>query len=190
VNYEINDNNRVFVSAYYGKDVFKNPDFKMMWGNSTLTARWNHLFSKKLFSNFTVLYSNFDYELGVPEGSSSSFEWIANLKDYGGKADFTYYLNTGNTIKFGLISTFHNFIPGTARGLGSEAFLTEYEVQNTNALESAAYLSNEQKIGARLIAKYGLRFSHFVNVGASTSYNYDDRYNLVDSTVYGKGEFF
>jgi hypothetical protein len=190
VNYEINDNNRVFVSAYYGKDVFKNPDFKMMWGNSTLTARWNHLFSKKLFSNFTILYSKFDYELGVPEGSSSSFEWIANLKDYGGKADFTYYLNTNNTVRFGISSTFHNFIPGTARGLGSEAFLTEYEVQNTNALESAAYVSNEQKIGARLIAKYGLRFSHFVNVGASTSYNYDDHYNLVDSTVYDKGEFF
>ncbi len=137
VNYEINENNRVFVSAYYGKDVFKNPDFKMMWGNSTLTTRWNHLFSKKLFSNFTILYSKFDYELGVPEGSSSSFEWIANLKDYGAKADFTYYLNSNNTVKFGTSSTFHNFIPGTARGLGSEAFLTEYVVENNNALESA-----------------------------------------------------
>jgi hypothetical protein len=190
VNYEINDNNRIFVSAYYGKDVFKNPDFKMMWGNSTLTARWNHLFSKKLFSNFTVLYSKFDYELGVPEGSSSSFEWIANLKDYGGKADFTYYLNTDNMVRFGISSTFHNFVPGTARGLGSEAFLTEYVVENNNALESAVYASNEQKIGARLIAKYGLRFSHFVDVGKSTIYNYDDHYALVDSTVYAKGKFF
>jgi hypothetical protein len=190
VNYEINDNNRVFVSAYYGKDVFKNPDFKMLWGNSTFTLRWNHLFSKKLFSNFTVLYSKFNYELGVPEGSSSSFEWLANLKDYGAKADFTYYLNTNNTLKFGTSSTFHNFIPGTARGLGSEAFLTEYVVQNTNGLESAIYAGNEQKIGARLIAKYGLRFSHFVNVGESTIYNYDDHYELVDSTVYDKGEFF
>lgn len=190
VNYEINENNRVFVSAYYGKDVFKNPDFKMMWGNSTLTTRWNHLFSKKLFSNFTILYSKFDYELGVPEGSSSSFEWIANLKDYGARADFTYYLNTNNTLKFGTSATFHNFIPGTARGLGSEAFLTEYEVENNNALESAIYASNEQKIGSRLIAKYGLRFSHFVNVGHSTIYNYDDHYELVDSTVYDKGEFF
>jgi hypothetical protein len=190
VNYEMNENNRVFISAYYGKDVFKNPDFKMLWGNSTFTLRWNHLFSKKLFSNFTVLYSKFNYELGVPEGSSSSFEWIANLKDYGAKADFTYYLNSNNTIKFGTSSTFHNFIPGTARGLGSEAFLTEYVVENNNALESAIYAGNEQKIGARLIAKYGLRFSHFVNVGESTIYNYDDHYLMIDSTVYDKGEFF
>lgn len=190
VNYKINENNRVFVSAYHGKDVFKNPDFKMLWGNSTFTVRWNHLFSKKLFSNFTALYSKFDYELGVPEGSSSSFEWIANLKDYGGKADFTYYLTSNNTMRFGMSSTFHNFIPGTAKGLGSDTFITEYVVQNTNALESAIYISNEQKIGSRLTAKYGLRFSHFVNVGESISYNYDEHYEVIDSTIYGKGKFF
>lgn len=190
VNYNINENNRVFASAYYGKDVFKSPDFKMLWGNRTFTFRWNHLFSKKLFSNFTLLHSKFDYQLGVPEGSANSFEWIANLKDYGAKADYTYYLNTNNTLRFGLSAIYHNFIPGTARGLGSDALLTEYEVENNNALESAIYISNEQKIGARLIAKYGLRFSHFVNVGESTIYNYDVHYLMVDSTVYAKGEFF
>ena len=52
VNYNIDENNRVFVSAYYGKDVFKNSLFKMGWGNNTFTARWNHLFSQRLFSNF------------------------------------------------------------------------------------------------------------------------------------------
>ncbi|MBM3436172.1 MAG: TonB-dependent receptor, partial [Bacteroidetes bacterium] len=190
VNYEINENNRVFVSAYLGKDVFKNPDFKMLWGNRTLTFRWNHLFSKKLFSNFTVLHSKFDYELGVPEGSANSFEWIASLKDYSAKADFAWYLNTNNTLRFGTSVIYHNFIPGTARGLGSESMLTEYEVENNNALESALYISNEQKFGSRWIAKYGLRFSHFVNVGQSTIYNYDQHYELIDSTVYAKGEFF
>jgi hypothetical protein len=190
VNYEINENNRVYVSVYYGKDVFKNPDFRMLWGNQTFTLRWNHLFSKKLFTNFTVLHSKFDYELGVPEGSANSFNWIANLKDYGGKADFTWYLNTNNTIRLGISSIFHNFVPGTARGLGADALLTEYKVENNNALESAVYIGNEQKIGSRIVAKYGLRFSHFVNVGESTIYNYDDHFVLVDSTVYSKGKFF
>jgi len=190
LNYNINDNNRIYISGYFGKDVFKNPDFKIGWGNQTFSFRWNHLFSKKLFSNFTFLYSKFDYELGVPEGDVNSFSWIANLKDYGGKADFNYYLNTNNTLRFGLSSTFHNFVPGTARGLGDEAFLTEYSVENNNGLESAIYVGNEQKIGSMIVVKYGLRFSHFVNVGKSTIYNYDDEYEMVDSTVYEKGEFF
>jgi hypothetical protein len=190
LNYNLNENNRIYVSGYFGKDIFKNPDFKIGWGNQTVSFRWNHLFSKKLFSNFTFTYSKFDYELGIPEGDANSFSWIANLNDYAGKADFNYYINTNNTLRFGVSSIFHNFIPGTARGLGSESFLTEYVVENNNGLESGIYVSNEQKIGSQLIAKYGLRFSHFVNVGRSTIYNYDENYDMVDSTVYGKGEMF
>jgi hypothetical protein len=189
-NYNLDNKNRIYASAYYGKDIFKNPDFKMGWGNRTFTLRWNHLFSQKMFSNFSFIHSDFDYELGVPEGSVNSFEWISNLKDFGGKADFTVFINPNNTLRFGGSSTYHRFTPGTARGLGEEAFFTEYVVQNNNALESGVYVSNEQKIGARLTMKYGLRFSHFVNIGESTIYNYDELYNVGDSITYGKGEMF
>lgn len=190
VNWKIDDNNRVFLSGYYGNDIFKGGEFKMGWGNNTFTGRWNHLFSKKLFSNFTLLYSKFNYELGVPEGQAQSFEWKSNLKDRGGKVDFIYYLNTQNTLKFGFSSIYHSFTPGTVRGLGDETFFSELKVEDNNALESGIYVSNEQKIGARLTLKYGLRFSHFTNIGAATIYNYDDEYNVVDSTVYGKGVAF
>jgi len=189
VNYNINENNRVFISGYFGEDVFGSPDFKMGWANQTITVRWNHLFSKKLFSNFTAVYSKFDYELGMPEGSVYSFEWISNLKDYGGKVDFSYYLNANNAIRFGISSTFHEFVPGTLKPLGSESAFNEITVENNSGLESAIYVSNEQKIGSRIILKYGLRFSHFVNVGKSITYNFEN-YELQDSTVYGKGEFF
>jgi hypothetical protein len=190
VNYILDDNNRIFASAYYGNDVFKNPEFKMGWGNTTFTMRWNHLFSKKLFSNFTFIYSDFDYELGVPEGEANSFEWIANLSDLGGKADFNYYLNTNNTVRFGLSTIYHKFTPGTARGLGSEAFFTEYEVENNNALETGIYLSNEQKFGSRFEMKYGIRFSHFTDIGSATIYNYNENFEVIDSTTYDKGERF
>lgn len=190
VNYELDENNRIFLSAYYGKDVFKNPDFKMGWGNRTLTARWNHLFSKKLFSNFTLIHSDFDYELGVPEGKAESFSWKANLRDYGFKSDLTYYINTENTLRFGASAIYHKFRPGKAIGLGSDSFFGEYEVQENNALESAVYVSNEQKLFGVLTLKYGLRFSHFQNVGPTTIYNYDDNFNVVDSTVHASGKFF
>jgi hypothetical protein len=52
VNYRLNDKDRLFLSGYFGRDVFKfnSPttdfSFKIPWGNATATARWNHLFSK------------------------------------------------------------------------------------------------------------------------------------------------
>ncbi|NOX47114.1 MAG: TonB-dependent receptor [Chlorobi bacterium] len=189
-NYRINNNNRIYVSGYYGRDIFKNAEFKMGWGNQTTSVRWNHLFSKKIFTNFTFLYSNFDYELGVPEGQNNSFNWKSNLKDYSGKADFTYYLNSDNMIRFGISGIYHKFKPGTARGLGEESIANELVVQDNQALESGIYLSNEQKVGARFTFKYGLRLSHFVNVGESYIYNFDENYKPIDSTYYGKGEFF
>ena len=190
VNYKINENNRVFLSSYMGKDVFGNDDFKMGWGNQTLTIRWNHLFSKKLFSNFTAIYNKFNYDLGVPEGEPNSFIWEAELIDYSLKADFGYYLTPENTIRFGVSSIYHRFHPGSAKGLGDEAFFTEFKVPQNNAIESGIYISNAQKIGPKVNLSYGLRFSLFNNIGAGTVYNLDENYNPVDSTVYPRGEVF
>lgn len=190
VNYKLDDNNRFFVSGYFGKDVFKNDDFKMGWGNQTITMRWNHLFSKKLFSNFTLIRSKFDYYLGVPEGEANSFIWESSLTDYNLRMDFNYYVNAGNTIKFGVNSIYHDFMPGKARGTGEETFFNEYIVPDAYALESAVYVSNEQDLGSRLSLKYGLRFSLFNNVGEGTIYNYDEEFQKIDSTVYPGGEFF
>ena len=190
LNHKINDNNRIYASAYFGRDVFKNELAGMNMGNNTITVRWNHLFSKKLFSNFTFLRSRYEYELGTPEGEPSSFEWKSKLVDYSGKADFIYYLNTENTIRFGASVTHHTFNPGEARGLGEEAFFNEYILPKNYGIESGIYASNEQKIGSLITMKYGLRFSMYNNIGPATIYNYDDTYNVVDSTTYAKGDFF
>ncbi len=190
VNYNIDDNNRIFASLYYGKDVFKNDDFAMGWGNQTETIRWNHLFSKKLFSNFTLIRSVFDYYLGVPEGEASSFRWDAVMRDYSLKSDFSYYPDSKNKVKFGLISTFHNFQPGSAVGLGSASFFNEYTVPKNYAIESGIYLSNEQSIGEKWTLKYGLRFSLFNNIGRGIIYNYDREFVKIDSTVHPSGVIF
>lgn len=190
LNWEIDENNRIYASAYYGDDIFKNPSFKMGWGNRTISTRWNHLFSKKVFSNITAVYSSFDYSLGVPEGGANSFEWKARMRDYGAKADLNYYLNPDNTLRFGGSIIYHRFNPGRAEGLGEEAFFTEYEVQQNNAIESGLYVSNEQKIGARLSLKYGVRFSHFQNIGETTIYNFDGNFEPTDSVYYKRGERF
>jgi hypothetical protein len=190
VNHTINENNRVFVSAYLGKDVFKNEFALMGLGNTTITARWNHLFSQKLFSNFTFLKSTYQYELGTPEGEANSFTWKSRLDDYSSKADFTFYLNPENTIRFGVSTTYHAFDPGKAKGTGDETFFNEYILPKNYALESGIYLSDEQKFGSLLTLKYGLRFSICQNIGPATVYNFDKNYEAIDSTIYSKGNFY
>ena len=190
INYRINDNNQIFLSGYFGRDVFKNDFAGMNWGNGTATFRWNHLFSKRLFSNFSLVYTNYKYFLGTPAGNNNSFEWYSTLRDVGAKGDFSYYLNTNNTLKFGATLTYHMFDPGNARGIGNETVFTDVKVPSNYAFETGVYASNEQKLGEHFTVKYGLRFSMFQNVGPGTVYHYDSNYVATDSTVYSKMALF
>jgi len=190
VNHIINDNNRIFLSGYFGRDIFKNEFAGIDFGNNTVTLRWNHLFSSRLFSNFSLIRSNYDYQLGTPEGRPDAFEWKSNLEDHSVKADFTYYANPVSTMKFGLVTTYHHFLPGTARGTGSESVFSKFALPDNYAMEHGIYTLSENKVGRNLSVKYGIRLSGFQNVGKATVYNFDANYNSVDSTVYESLDFF
>ncbi|HAW19520.1 MAG TPA: hypothetical protein DCX14_04985 [Flavobacteriales bacterium] len=175
VNWTINDKNRVFLAGYLGDDVFDlNGLFATRWGNRTATLRWNHLFSDKLFSNFTAIYSNYSYALGFDQ-ESFGLDWKASIENISGKADFTYFANPNNKIEFGFHNTYYYFRPG-----GAEAYIESNDVVDTfnfqvrpiPAFESAIYLSNEQKIGTRLTLAYGIRYSGFAQLGAGQVYKY------------------
>lgn len=190
INYRINDNNQIFLSGYFGRDIFKNNFAGMKWGNETATIRWNHLFTKQLFSNFSFIYSNYLYNLGTPAGNNNSFDWTSNLRDLGFKGDFSYYLNTKNTIRFGASVIYHMFNPGQAKGIGEETVFADVKVPNNYAFETGVYGNNEQKIGEHFILKYGLRFSMFQNIGPGTVFQYDSAYNAIDSMVYASGVLY
>lgn len=202
INWTINKNNRIFLSAYSGDDVFRFTNlFNTRWGNQTATLRWNHLFSEKLFSNFTAVFSNYRYNLGL-DNSGIAFDWTASIKNYSAKADFSYFLNPNNKIEFGIHNTFYQFAPGAAQAtfeVNDAVDTFNFEVPGIPAFETAVYLSNDQKIGTRLSLAYGLRWSGFAQVGEGTVYKYPNnqpidpenpssRVNPVDSTVYAAGE--
>jgi hypothetical protein len=172
-NYTLNDKNRLFLSGYLGRDVF-GAGFKFNWGNATATLRWNHIFGSKLFLNTSLIYSNYDYMLAFGVGEEDeSFEWKSRIITYSIKPEFSYFANTNNTVKFGVQSSYYNFVPGSAVA-ESRGITANISVPDKYALESAAYISNEQKIGTRLLLQYGLRFSTYQYLGKGFQYFYND----------------
>ncbi|MGC9375679.1 MAG: TonB-dependent receptor [Bacteroidales bacterium] len=189
-NYKINDKDRIYLSWYMGRDVFDYDDlFGFSWGNKTFTLRWNHLFSEKLFSNFSVILSDYDYEIGQ-NSEEQGFIWSSDLNDIKFTADYTYYPNTRNTIRFGVTGTMHHFNPGLAKGVGNQTMYNELKMPESNALEWAGYLSNEWKLNKKTTINIGLRGTIFQNMGKATVYNFDENYEKIDSTVYSSGEIY
>ena len=193
INYVVNSNNRIFISAYTGRDKAEFSDlFTMSFGNITLSTRWNHIYSPRIFSNLTLIYSNFDYQLGQPSGAFN-FEWNANVIDQSIKNDYTYYINPNNTLRFGFTSIYHTIKPGNGEA-GSESNLNIQNLKNSYAIENGIFLENEQSISEKLTVRYGLRYGFMYNIGKATIYSFveDSEGESVvdDSTFYNNGEYF
>lgn len=182
-NYKINDNNRIYLSGYAGKDDFDFGEMGTEWGNIAGTLRWNHLYGSRLFSNTTFLYSNYSYRFNLEDDMQMS----SGIEDFGFKQDFTWFLNPSNTMKFGLNSTYHTFYPGELR-TGDDTDVAEIVLDQKQSLESGIYLSNETRFNERFSAEYGVRLSMFNQLGEGWAYNYNDSNERIDSTWYGKGE--
>jgi len=186
-NYKLGENDRIYLSGYFGRDVFKYSDFfGFDWGNATATLRWNHLFSSRLFLNSSLMYSNYNYDFFFDEGGGS-FEIKSAIRDWNLKEDFQYFIRPENTLKFGLKLNYHTFIPGVvnaSEGSGyNELILTE-----RYAVETGLYVSHETKLFSRLTVNYGLRLDMFHMLGPGDIYQYNEKGNPVDTTTYGKRE--
>ncbi|TGD79684.1 TonB-dependent receptor [Hymenobacter wooponensis] len=168
VNHRISARDQLQLTGYRGRDAFNFANvFKNNWGNMGGTARWRHEFSPRLLGNFSGVVAQYDYELGVPSGTQA-FNWSSKIRNYTGKADFTYLLNDRNTLSAGASGTRYQFEPATVKPLSAESIFGGLKVDEQQAGEYAAYLENEQTISPRLQAQYGLRVSVFDFLSSGT----------------------
>ena len=197
-NYKINDRNQLFLSGYFGRDVFSGAldGARFAWGNSTGTLRWNHLFSKKLFANFTAIYSDYNYELGVENtgGSIEAINWRSDITSYSAKGDFSFFPSLNDVVDFGVSGTRYRLNPGDVR-IESTATDTEngLKVEEEHAIEAGIYISHDKKLSDRITLEYGLRYTAFLNVGERDVFTYVNGIPspdnaITDTTSYGSNE--
>ncbi|MCX6171300.1 MAG: TonB-dependent receptor [Flavobacterium sp.] len=172
LNYKINPNNNLFLSGYFGRDVFNiNNNFINTYGNATLNLRWNHLFSDKLFSNLSAIYSDYYYGLDL---DLIGFLWNSGIKNYNIKYDFKYYVTDKVKLNYGVSGIYYDFNPGTIEPSNSESGINYKQLEKKYAFEPSVYLDAEQKISNKLSLSYGLRFSRFYRLGSSTVNLYEN----------------
>ena len=170
INYRISDKNRLFLSGYFGRDVFKfiNSDndigIKIPWGNATTSLRWNHLFNDKLFMNTSLIFSDYRFEFNL-EQSQFEFKIFTGINDWNTKVDFLYQPNQRHTIKFGTNYTYHEFMPGNATGKSGEVIFEPDEVYKEYSNEGAIYLSDDIELTDAFKIHAGLRYSSFQHSG-------------------------
>ncbi|MCR5645697.1 MAG: TonB-dependent receptor [Bacteroidales bacterium] len=194
VTQRINDNNRLFLSAYHGRDKFKVQDMMGLgYGNSSATLRWNHIFSNRLTSNLTLLGSKFNYDIDI---WVDPYDWSlrAGSKSAQLNYDFTMLWNDSNTSRWGVSTGYLAFKQGELEDRGGALVqymgLDEYTVVTRKALEHALYFTHDQSFGTIFSLRYGLRLSALQNIGEEDFYVFDDNHQVTDTLHYGPGKVF
>lgn len=183
-NYRINDKNRVFLSGYFGRDVLGLGDaFGIDWGNRTGTLRWNSIINQKLFSNTSLIYSDYDYNIQV-SGGGSTFNINSEIQDWNFKQEFQYFPNTKNTWRFGVNAIYHKLTP--SRFQSEDNTETNTSQVSRYALENAIYANNNFSVNEKINVDYGLRLSSYTILGGDT-YNIYDKGVKTDSKVLAEG---
>jgi hypothetical protein len=186
-NYHFDDNNAIYLSGYFGKDVIglKNT-FGTNWGNATGTIRFNHLFNDKLFSNTSLVFSNYNYVIQSFE-NDDNFKATSKITDVNFKEDLQYSMGNNHTLKFGLNILHHTIAPGNITTTSSSSF-NDLSVEQRYGFETAAYVSDDWKASDHLTLDYGLRLSGMFLLGPGTFSTYDAAGNVLTSNTYNSGQ--
>lgn len=200
LNHIFNDRSRLYLSAYHGKDrgyVKTKDDYSYFidettpqeiesindnglgWGNTIASLRWNYLLGKKLFSNTTVTYSKYNFEvesvyesknLTTKQRTEDFFRYTSGIEDFSGKIDFDFFPSPRHDVKFGTGYTSHHFTPGVTR-LKFDSDLSEYEEsgidtsfgnRNIMADEIASYLEDDFQLSDHFKLNVGAHLSVFM----------------------------
>lgn len=188
LSYKLNDNNSLYLSGYFGRDVFSlNKSFTNTYGNSTLNLRWNHLYSDKLFSNLSLIYSDYYYGLDL---DFVGFKWDSGIKNYNIKYDFKHYISDKFKLNYGLNGIYYDFNPGTIKPSSNDSGINSDQLDRKYAFEPSVYLDAESQLSKKITVAYGLRYSLFYRLGSSTVNYYDNNNPVVfnsDMQIYEKG---
>ncbi|MEM6813035.1 MAG: TonB-dependent receptor [Bacteroidota bacterium] len=199
-NYRLNKNNKLFLSGYFGRDAFNfGNSFKSSYGNLSGNLRWNHIFNDKIFSNLSLIYSKYDYDITI---ITDQFDWVASINNYNVKYDFKHYLSNAFKMDYGLSGIYYDFDPGQIRPNSEASSVNPLTLDRKKAFESGVYLDAEHKLTGRLTAQYGLRYSQFNRLGGQAMVDYANNqpvvYNerleiyqegtSIGETDFGKGE--
>ena len=176
-NYRLNKNNNIFLSAYFGKDVFGiNNSFINKYGNAVTNLRWNHLFSDKLFSNLSLIYSDYFYGLIL---DFVGFEWDSGITNINFKYDFNHYLKDNLKLSYGVNNIYTKFNAGEIFPNRNDSGIIPFKLTEKYANEFAFYLEADHNISDKFSLKYGLRFSNFTRLGQDELNTYENDNPLI-----------
>lgn len=172
LSYQLNQNNTFYLSGYFGRDLFELSDVvKNVYGNALFNLRWNHIFNSRLFSNLSLIFSDYYYGFRL---DPIEFQWDSGIKNLNLKYDFRNYISEKWKVSYGVQGLLYKFMPGKLSPTTPTSAIKELQLPNKYALETGMYIDSEHNLTSSLSASFGLRLSSFYHLGSRRMHVYKD----------------
>ena len=187
INWKPTDRDRLFFSLFNGRDdaeyrVAQGINYKIGFGNSTATLRWNHIFGPKLFANTSFIYNKYDQDISAIQDNFLS-QTVTAINDLNGKLDFQYFPNPNHTVNFGGLYIYHKFLTGgqSESQAASGSGINQNSIPEKFFDEFAVYINDEIKLSNRFSTSLGVRFPGYVS-DKTSYYRIEPRASIKMST--------
>ncbi|MEO8589259.1 MAG: TonB-dependent receptor [Flavobacteriales bacterium] len=187
VNVDAGPKDKLFLSGYFGRDVVGlGTTLGIDWGNATGTARWNHIYSPRWFSNTSFIFSNYNYGVAF-KTDAHDFSITSVVRDFNLTHELSFYPSPGSKWKVGFSSIHHTITPGKVESSGTSG-VNAFSIQDQYTWENALFASWDKTVTDRLTMNMGLRVSGLSVLGNGEFYTFDPEGELTTTTTHGNGE--
>jgi hypothetical protein len=187
-NFILGKKDRIYLSGYFGRDVLAQKDLAgINWGNITGTLRWNHLYSDKLFSNTSLIFSNYDYKINITT-ETTTYGVFSQIRDWNLKHELQWYINPKHTLYMGANAIYHTIKPGEISAVSGNVGNFSLGLPDRYSMENAVYASDTWKISEKWNLTFGTRLTAFLVLGKGDYYKLDQQGRVIDTFHYQKGE--
>lgn len=189
MNYTLGRKDRLFLSGYFGSDhLDAGGNFRLNWGNGTGTLRWNHIYNNRIFSNTSLIFSNYNYRISIKTGANDA-SIFSQIRDWNVKEELQWNPGEVHRLRMGVNSIYHAIRPGDVTSSQSSSF-NDVKFQKRYSWENALYFTDTWKWNDALSLTYGTRLDAFSILGKGDFYAIDGGGKITDTIHVGAGEIY
>ncbi len=189
MNFQVGKKDQLFISGYFGSDHLNaGNDFGLRWGNSTATLRWNHIYNNRIFSNTSLIYSNYDYDIDINLGANN-LNIYSQIRDWNLKQEYQWNVGSKHSVGMGFNTIYHTIHPGDVNSSVSSNF-NPIKFQQRYSWENALFITDTWKASPHISFTYGLRMSAFSILGPGDFYIINVDGKITDTLRKKPGEFY
>lgn len=183
ITYSLNKKNKIDFSSYLSHDAVRFYGTRTYSYNNNISGlKWQHFFSSKFFSVFSLNNSFYRYDISEMNIPAEAYLLSHSVNTTKLKADFNWFSGK-HELNYGIDISRYSVLPGSLQPEGDSSLTIPEIIERERAYEGSVYLDDKFSLTKFLSVNIGMRVSSFFSLGPQSVYTYSPVFSKSNSTI-------